>query len=133
MSKQRQIKSVIRDRRLTPEEVAKYRELREQIASDKPALLARGQAIRDNRQAQLDELRQTLLTSQADLDVIFQLLRAEREVQGLSLADIKDRCGMDRQAISRLENEGSPNATINTLQRYADALGKRILVALEDK
>jgi DNA-binding phage protein len=53
-------------------------------------------------------------------------LRAERERQGLSLADIADRTGMDRAAIHKLEIGVNRNPTLATLNRYADALGLRV-------
>lgn len=52
--------------------------------------------------------------------------RTERERQGLSLADIAERTGMDRAAIHKLEIGVSRNPTIATLDRYAEALGVRI-------
>ncbi len=53
-------------------------------------------------------------------------LRAERERQGLSLADVAKRTGMDRAAIHKLEIGVSKNPTLATLNRYADALGVRV-------
>jgi DNA-binding phage protein len=53
-------------------------------------------------------------------------LRAERERQGLSLADIAERTGMDRAAIHKLEIGLNANPTYATMTRYATALGTRI-------
>ncbi len=53
-------------------------------------------------------------------------LRAERERQGLSLAVIAERTGMDRAAIHKLEIGVSRNPTLATLNRYADALGVQL-------
>jgi ribosome-binding protein aMBF1 (putative translation factor) len=53
-------------------------------------------------------------------------LRAERERQGLSLADLAQRTGMDRAAIHKLEIGLNSNPTHATLTRYASALGARI-------
>lgn len=53
-------------------------------------------------------------------------LRAERERQDLSLADIAERAGMDRAAVHKLEIGLNKNPTCATLQRYADALGVHI-------
>lgn len=39
---------------------------------------------------------------------------------------------MDRSALSKLENGGRANPTIETLVRYAEALGKRVVVSLAD-
>jgi DNA-binding phage protein len=53
-------------------------------------------------------------------------LRAERERQGLSLADLAKRTGMDRAAVHKLEIGLNSNPTHATLMRYATALGARI-------
>jgi transcriptional regulator with XRE-family HTH domain len=53
-------------------------------------------------------------------------LRAERERQGLSLADIAERTGIDRAAVHKLEIGVNRNPTLATLNRYAEALGVRI-------
>jgi hypothetical protein len=53
-------------------------------------------------------------------------LRAERERQGLSLADVAARTGMDRAAIHKLEIGLNSNPTHATLTRYACALGAEI-------
>ena len=57
----------------------------------------------------------------------------EREAQGLSLADIRDRTGIERSTLSRLENDETDNPTISTLMRYAEAVGKDILIILADR
>jgi ribosome-binding protein aMBF1 (putative translation factor) len=53
-------------------------------------------------------------------------LRQERERLGLSLADVAARAGIDKGALSRLENGRQLNPTVNTLARYARALGKAL-------
>jgi predicted transcriptional regulator len=110
----KQPRRIARDRWLTPEQAAKYRRARDQVAAELPELVAR-------HHARMREIREVL-----------QVLRDERTRQGLSLADIRDRAGIELSAISTLENGTSPNPTINTLVRYASALGKRIVVRLED-
>ncbi len=51
-------------------------------------------------------------------------LRTERERQGLSLADIADRSGIDRAAIHKLEIGLNKNPTVETLHRYARRPGR---------
>ena len=58
-------------------------------------------------------------------------LRAERERQGLSLADLAQRAKMDRSAVHKLEIGLNRNPTFATLSRYARALGTRIEWHLE--
>jgi transcriptional regulator with XRE-family HTH domain len=49
------------------------------------------------------------------------------------LADIKARTGIEKGNLSRLENAPNPNPTIDTLARYADAVGKEVVITLIDK
>jgi transcriptional regulator with XRE-family HTH domain len=53
-------------------------------------------------------------------------LKKHREAKGLSLADVAERSGMDRSAVSRLENGVYLNPTLDTLYRYATAIGAEI-------
>jgi transcriptional regulator with XRE-family HTH domain len=66
------------------------------------------------------------------LQTLLEQLKAAREAQELSLADLGERTGMDRSALSKLETGQRPNPTLETLLRYAEAVGKRLLVTLTD-
>ena len=59
-------------------------------------------------------------------------LRRERERLGLSLSDVAERAGIDKGALSRLENGQQLNPTVNTLARYAHALGKSLAWGMVD-
>jgi len=111
------MKRIVRNRRLTPEESAEYRAVREQVAGELPALIAR----HHQRMAALDQLEELL-----------KQLKAAREAKGLSLSDLTELTGMDRSALSKLESGQRPNPTIGTLVRYAEAVGKRIVVSLTE-
>jgi DNA-binding Xre family transcriptional regulator len=111
------MKRITRDRRLTPEETAKYKVIREQVAEELPELIAR----HHERMAMLDQLH----------DVLAQL-KAAREAKGLSLADLTELTGMDRSALSKLETGQRENPTVETLVRYAEAVGKRLKLSLVD-
>ena len=63
---------------------------------------------------------------------VLTALRAERVRLRLSLADINERSGIDRAALSRLENNEDANPTLATLERYAAAVGKQMVVLLSD-
>lgn len=110
---------ITRNRKLTPEEAAKYRKIREEIESEKPEIIAKAQRARS-------EARRRQLTA------IMQELKAAREAKGLSLADIHERTGIDRSAISKLENVTNENPTIDTLLRYAEVVGKRLQIQVLD-
>jgi ribosome-binding protein aMBF1 (putative translation factor) len=111
------MKRISRDRRLTLEESAKYKAIREQVAEELPDLIAR----HHERMAALDQLEELLLQ-----------LKAAREAKGLSLSDLTVLTGMDRSALSKLETGQRANPTVETLVRYAEALGKRLVVSLTD-
>ena len=111
------MKRITRDRRLTPEEAATYKAVREQVAEELPDLTAR----HHERIATLDRLQ----------EVISQL-KVAREAKGLSLADVTELTGMDRSALSKLETGQRANPTVETLVRYAEAVGKRLVVSLAD-
>lgn len=69
------------------------------------------------------------------LAAIMEELKAAREAKGLSrlsLADIYQRTGMDRSALSKLENVTNENPTIDTLLRYAEVVGKRLEIQVLD-
>ena len=53
-------------------------------------------------------------------------LKRHRQRHGLSLADVAKQSGMDRAAVSRLENGVYVNPTVDTLYRYAEAIGAKI-------
>jgi DNA-binding XRE family transcriptional regulator len=63
---------------------------------------------------------------------LLQKLKATREAAGLTLADVSARCGIDQPALSRLENGHTLNPTLDTLWRYAAAVGKRLMLSAED-
>ena len=81
------MKRITRDRRLAPEEAAKYKAIREQVAEELPDLIAR----HHERMSTLDQLQELLLQ-----------LKVAREKKGLSLSDLTELTGMDRSALSKL-------------------------------
>ena len=112
-------RQITRDRKLTPEEAAKYRKIREEVELEKPEIIAKAQRARSEARRQ-------------QLAAIMQELKAAREAKGLSLADIYERTGMDRSALSKLENVTNENPTIDTLLRYAEVVGKRLQIQVVD-
>jgi hypothetical protein len=112
----RRVRSV--SKKLTEAERIRHKGIREQIELEKPALIAQGRLVKQ-RHAKLREA--------------VGALKATREALGLSLADIKARTGIEKGNLSRLENAPNPNPTIDTLARYADAVGKEVVITLIDK
>src|SRR5437868_6182923 len=52
--------------------------------------------------------------------------KAVRENQGLTLADVAGRMGIDAPALSRLETGKVLNPTLATLHKWAEALGQKL-------
>jgi DNA-binding XRE family transcriptional regulator len=111
------MRRITRDRRLTPKDAAKYDKLRARVAAELPELIAR----HHDRVSALDQFSELL-----------KQLKTAREASGLSLAKLTEMTGMDRSALSKLESGQRPNPTLETLVRYAEAVGKRLVVTLAD-
>ena len=102
----------------TPEQRRQLKEIRERFQRERPSLeqlLASGDATEVVTQGEY-----------LGLLALLAALKKHRESQGLSLADVSGRSGMDRAAISRLENGVYLNPTLDTLYRYAAAIGAEI-------
>jgi len=109
-------------RQATMEEQERHRRIRELIAEELPD-------IQQRAQQKLAEAMQRGIA----LEHTMAVLKAERMKKGLSLADMKELTGIERSTLSRLENNAAANPTINTLGRYADAVGKKVLVVFADE
>lgn len=94
----------------------RHREIRERIQREKPTL---DQVIESGEYAEPVALGEYLAISDA-----MRELREARKAAGLSLADVSEKCGMDVPALSRLESGRHSNPTIETLSRYAKAIGR---------
>jgi DNA-binding XRE family transcriptional regulator len=105
----------------TEEEQEKHRRIRGQVQ----------EALPDIKQRAQQKLAEAMRLGIA-LQHTIALLKSERLKKGLSLADMKERTGIERSTLSRLENDVAANPTIDTLTKYADAVGKKVLVVLAD-
>lgn len=111
------MKRIVRNQHLTRDEAKKYKDVRQKISKELPHLIDR----HEQRMVALDQLQ----------DLVMQL-KAAREAKGLSLTDLTELTGMDRSALSKLETGQRVNPTVETLVRYADAVGKRLVVTLSE-
>ncbi len=112
------VERIYRKTARTPEEKARIEAIREKFQREKPSLedlIASGEYDGPVPQGAYLELRR-----------LMHLLRTARERQGLSLADIAERTGIDKAALSRLETGKQINPTIDTVWRYAHAVGKQL-------
>src|SRR5206468_3025487 len=67
-----------------------------------------------------------------DVGVFLHDLRKAREDAGLSLTDVEKSTGIDKATLSRLETGKQTNPTVDTLVRYAAAVGKQLVLILKD-
>jgi DNA-binding phage protein len=109
-------------RELTAEEQQRWQAAQEEAERGKQAILAEGRRVKKARNRAQVALRDG-----------FKLLKAERQALGLSLSDVEQRSGIGRAALSRLENEAEPNPTLLTLTRYAQAVGKQLVVGFRSE
>jgi DNA-binding Xre family transcriptional regulator len=104
-------------------EKARLREIRERFQREKPTL-----------QELAAEPGGCVLPLGVYLDlheIVFRL-KQERQRLKLSLAEVSAKAGIDKAALSRLENGKAGNPTVETLSCVARALGKRVVCSLED-
>ena len=108
----------------SPEDRAELLRERDQLSRDRPTLddlLATGDFDEPVSQGEYVALLQ-----------VMHRLKAVREGLGLSLADLAERSGIDKAALSRLETGRNPNPSLGTVNRVATALGKRVRLTIED-
>jgi DNA-binding Xre family transcriptional regulator len=97
----------------------RHRRFRKQIAAELPELRRIGQASRGRA-----------MSRQAMVQEVLDALRTRREAMGRSLMDVARRTGIDEANLSRLETGRSANSTLDTLQKYAQALGLELRIEL---
>jgi DNA-binding phage protein len=100
--------------RLSPQRVAELSRLARQIDR------AEGEQIKQDG-------RQILLRHRTVVSLIAALKEARISKQ-LTLSEAGERSGIGKANLSRLENDPTPNPTLDTLLRYADAVGVRLRV-----
>jgi len=83
------------------------------------------------RQMTNPKVRSEVQKELASLEVGIQIARA-REALHLNQTQLAARAGMNASKISRIENS-SQNLTLNTLQRIADALDRKVNIELVPK
>jgi DNA-binding XRE family transcriptional regulator len=116
-------KRIPKKRHRSRAELARLQKLRSKFQAERPllaALVASGEY--------------TEPVSQPELFLMLGLaaeLKQVRLEKRLSLADVARRSGIDKAALSRIENGQNVNPTIGTLETIARSLGARLCVNLE--
>ncbi|MGC1273306.1 MAG: helix-turn-helix transcriptional regulator [Planctomycetaceae bacterium] len=96
-------------------------EIRSQIETDLPALLAAARRAKAAHDAAIAPVRQAILP-----------LKAEREAQGVSLTDLEARTGVAAAELERIERESQLMPSLVMLDLYARALNKRLWMTLTE-
>ena len=94
---------------------------------------AKEEAIRREHASKPLRERPEGTVDQQSFGAILNLLarfRAERERQGLTLAEVAQKMEIDPPALSRLETGKVLNPTLATLHKWAAALGRKLHVDL---
>ena len=108
-----EMKRVIRDRYLTPDEVAKYRAIRAEIAAELPELIAEHHRFMARR------------------DLLAQL-QAAQAAKGLTLAELSGLSAQSKAALAAAVADRNAKVPVKLLRRYARAVGKRLVLAVAD-
>jgi DNA-binding XRE family transcriptional regulator len=109
--------------RWTAEDRARHQAIREMFRNWHPSpeeLIASGEGANFHLHGEYRELRPFI-----------EKIKEAREAAGLTLAEVSRRCGIDQPALSRLETGYNKNPTLDTLWRYAAAVGRRLLLTTE--
>jgi len=113
-------KRQVKTRRIeaTPEQRQTQRELARQIDRDEAA--------------EIKTTGRRMLARHRRLREAVAMLKQERERLNLSLDEVGRRSGIGKVNLSRLENSPTANPTLDTLARYAEAIGKDVFVTVRD-
>src|SRR5438552_8518031 len=103
------IKHVHRKSRRTPKETARLRADRERYQLEKPRP---EQLLAEGGHKEFVPLGELMFIHE-----VMASLKKERERQGLTLADVSKRSGIDQGALSKLETGTHGNPTLDTLYR----------------
>ncbi len=107
----------------TAEDLTRHRAIRDMLRDWHPSpeeLIASGEAANFDLHGEYRELAPFV-----------EEMKQAREAAGLTLTEVSRRCGIDQPALSRLENGHNKNPTLDTLWRYAAAVGRRLVLTTE--
>jgi ribosome-binding protein aMBF1 (putative translation factor) len=116
---EKKTRRVVNPTRLTPEQAAEYRRLREQVERDKPEILAEGRRLLAAKRQ-----REAAAIGAATLG---QLIRQAREARGWSQAELAKRAKLTQAYLSYLEaDERQPSLSI------AARLSRQLAIPLDE-
>lgn len=116
---------IIRKANRSPAQEAELAKVREEFQAGKPSL----EELLESGEYEAPVSQRVYLATQ----MIAQRLKEAREQAGLSLADVAAMTGIDRSAISRVENGTHANPTVNTLSRLASVYHLQLTLGPEEE
>jgi ribosome-binding protein aMBF1 (putative translation factor) len=112
--------------------MAKYREKHVSLpAAQRRRLHDKAKRIDREEQAVIKAQAKRVKARAKVMRTLAATLKGERERRGLSLAEVSSRSGIDKAALSRFENAGNLNPQLDTLLRYAEAIGAELRIDLK--
>lgn len=107
-----------------PEDLAKLRATREKFQKERPSL----ESLRKNGDYELVQQGEYL-----SLLEFVAGLKQFRQSRQLSLGDLAQLSGIDKAALSRIENGLNPNPTFTTLETIVRAMGAGVRYVIEER
>jgi DNA-binding phage protein len=104
-------------RKLTDRERQRYQRLVAEVDAEKDDMLQQAREAFDR----MDRI-----------DDVVEALTALRRAKGLTVTEVARRAGMHKPNVTRLESVTHVNPTLDTLLRYAEAIGAEIRIAIID-
>lgn len=105
---------------LTPERLAEDARIREEIKAELPELREHARVLHDNAMRNGTAPRKAI-----------SILRSERNRQGLTDNEMMARSGLDLHSLASMAGRDA-KPSIETMEAYAKALGKKLLIVLAD-
>ena len=101
-----------------------------EMEADMPDLVRKSRESRDRS----EQTANKYLKAAGGIDIakIIPALKSAREAAGMTLAQVSAASGITVPTLSKLETGLHENPTLRTVRRYANAVGKRLVVKPED-
>lgn len=117
----------------TKRQTAEAHHVRSQMTQEQRTRWERDVAAIEEEKPEIIRLAKRVMAEKRALQrEVTELLRAAREASGLTLEQLQEMTGIHKGQLSKLlQADGNP--TLYTLHRVASALGKRLVVTLEEK
>ncbi len=89
-----------------------------------------GRQVDSEEAAELEATGRAILLRHETIRKLIVALKQARLAKNLSLGEVGEQSGIGKANLSRLENDPVPNPTLDTLVRYAEAVGVKMQVSI---